>query len=214
MKKDDLLREMENSLKQENKKIEKVFDDPNKLKTFLGMDEKVYKHWNNADNLTTILLGMLVGGGIGTIITYLSFSGIGAVLFALGLVSFPLSGPAIAAVLGAVVFFGGKKLKEKMEKALFQKIPKNLNTPLNILGDTLSSYIILKKLHSDLECLKKELMDKVGYNESYINFKIKEVKRHREIYEKQNFKKIFKKFDKKDGLNEEVLLNSFKKISC
>lgn len=128
-----------------NEKIEIILDNKMSFKHKLNIGEKDYKYLNNAKNLkefTDILIGGLATAGLAYTGFLATLGTLGQIGLAVGLVSNPIGWIAIAGIGGAGLMYGSKKVLNKADKAAFDKIPKYISTPLDILADNLMNLFL------------------------------------------------------------------------
>jgi len=123
--------------------VQAVIDDDFQFKKKLNIGDEHFTYLNNAKNLFDFGESIVGGTGIG----WFAFSswqasvGLGAKIIAAVTFS-SVSAPIVliigSGVLGAAGIFGLKKAKDalvkKSEDELMTKVPKYLNTPLDLLG--------------------------------------------------------------------------------
>ncbi len=152
----------------------------------LNIGDEHLTYLNNSKNLVTVVESLLGGAGIGglTAVGWYSTLGIGGkLLFGLSLTAPPIGWVVGASALGAAGVFGLKKAKNKYvrkaEDALITKVPKYLNTPLDLLGLSLATLMLpvsVKMAQADgefctieREQISKYFIDQWGYNGEFIS---------------------------------------------
>jgi len=168
----------------ETKYIEKVFLDDLKFKRKLKIGEGAYSNLKTAKDLekygASLATGLAVAGS--TYAVWLASLGIlGQMGLAVGLVSNPIGWMVLAGGTGAVFMFGGKSLIDSIDKNAFEKTPKYLNTPIDLLGTTFFSILtpLLLKITSNNGTLSLENTDHIqnillefGYDKKYIEINL------------------------------------------
>lgn len=169
----------------------RIVDDSLKFKMKLSIGDEAYAILNNAENLTDFLKAM--GGGIGfTSLTTLGwYAGLGTlskVALGFGIISSPVGWIFGAGALGIIstyaLIHASKKINKKKESIFFDRIPKYLKTPLDILGLSIISAILppaIKIAKSDSKLCTREydvmcsyFVDGWGFNKEFIKSAIKE----------------------------------------
>jgi len=193
--------ELEQLLKQQNETLKKVFDNTYAFKSFLNLNDDVYKNWTIAKEASNILTGMVIGGLLGGGITFLFGMGtVTQILFVLG-ISNPLMWPIIlSAIGGGVLFYGKDKMLQKIQKDLFHIIPKRINTPLDYLGEQIIEAFLVKLPSLYNEACIVSFFTTHGYNPEFIKFKLKQVKNNKDKLKKNNYKKIINKIGEKENI--------------
>lgn len=162
-----------------------VIDDEFKFKAKLGIGDEHFQYLNNAKNLIGFSESIAGGIGVGgvTAVAWYSTLGVGSkLLLGVGIASSPVGWFIGAATVGAAGIYGLKKFHEKTmgkaENELVTKVPKFLNTPLDLLGLSLANIILppsIKIACSDgnfCESEKKKISDyfvkQWGFNSEFI----------------------------------------------
>lgn len=164
-----------------------VIDDEFKFKVMLKIGDEHFSYLNSAKNLVdfgeSFLVGGVGGGFLATTI-YSSSIGFGAQLLAfVGIGSTPIGWIVGASILGTAGIFGFKKAKNKffskVESELIIKVPKYLNTPLDLLGLSLATLMLpvsIQMANSDgnfcsieKEKIKNYFIDIWGFNAEFID---------------------------------------------
>jgi len=210
-------KELEQILKEQNKNLQKVFDDSTLFKLFLELDEKVYNKWNNIETAGSILLGMIIGGLLGGgIVFFLGMGMVQQILFILG-ISNPFTWPVIlGALAGGLIFYGKDKLIQKLQKDLFHVIPKRINTPLDYVGEQVIEALLVELPSLENEKCLVLFFKKQGYNEEFVKFKINQVKNNKNKFQKNNYEKIINKIGEKENISDlySILKRKIKEINC
>lgn len=168
-----------------NEKIEIILDNKLSFKHKLNIGEKDYKYLNNAKNLqefTEILIGGLTAAGIAYGGFLVTLSTLGQIGLAIGFVSTPIGWITLAGLGGAGLMYGSKKVLKKADKASFDKIPKYISTPLDILADNLMNLFLPIVIKISLLDGKFDPEEKTaiisylainwGYNRNYVKEKL------------------------------------------
>lgn len=162
-----------------------VIDDDFKFKTKLEIGDDHFTYLKGAKNLADFGGSILGGVGVGGIAATAWYSTLGVggkLLLGVGLASQPVGWVVGAAALGATGIYGFKKAKDKFikkaEDGLVTKVPKFLNTPLDLLGLSIATLILpvsVKMAHADgnfchmeRSQILKYFTDEWGYNSEFI----------------------------------------------
>jgi len=148
--------------------------------TKLQIDDNAYAKLKMAKNLekygASLATGLAAAGGAYAI-WISSLTVIGQLGVTLGLVSNPIGWIALAGGAGAVLMYGGKSAIDAIDQKAYNKTPKYLNTPLDLLGTTLMSIIMplsLKvslvndKIDNDIIHIIVKEFASLGYDKNYI----------------------------------------------
>jgi uncharacterized tellurite resistance protein B-like protein len=166
--------------------VQSVIDDDFRFKKKLAIGDDHFSYLRNAKNLSDVaesLLGGVGAGGIAATAYYTTLGLGGKILFAVGLGSNPVGWVAAgAAALGASGFYGYKKVKgtffKKAEDELVTKVPKYLNTPIDLLGLSVATLVLPVSIkmaqadgnfcHMERSQILKYFIDEWGYNSEFI----------------------------------------------
>jgi len=122
-----------------------VIDFPLQFKAKLKIGDKAYTYLSKADNWVDFSIKLSAGvngsalAGVAWFATLGPFAKL-ALFF--GVASMPVGWIAGAGALSTVLAYGLMKANEKTKDATFITIPKHLNTPLDLLGQTVISLIL------------------------------------------------------------------------
>jgi len=162
-----------------------VIKDSLKFKVKLDIGEEAYTYLNNARNFLDWLGSLGAGVGTGSFAGMAWYTTLGIfskAALVIGLTTTPVGWFIGAGALGAITVYAGAKFKrvitKKEEDQLYTKIPKYINTPLDILGVSLCALLLpvaMKVAKSDGTLCEKEyavitnyLVDEWGYHPDYI----------------------------------------------
>lgn len=165
--------------------VQTVIDDDFKFKKKLAIGDEHFTYLNNGKNLMDFGESLLGGVGIGGVTAaawYMNLGFVGHALFTVGLISQPVGWVIGASALGAAGVFGFKKAKgkfiKKAEDELVTKVPKFLNTPLDLLGLSIATLMLpvsIKMAHADGNFCHMEkaqilsyFINEWGYNSEFI----------------------------------------------
>ena len=136
-----------------------VIDDEFKFKAKLGIGDEHFTYLNNTKNLVDVGGSLLSGVGIGGITAaawYTTLGVGGKLLLAVGIGSSPVGWVVGATALGVAGTYGLTRAKNKFfkkaEDDLVTKVPKFLNTPLDLLGLSLATLMLpvsVRMAHAD-----------------------------------------------------------------
>lgn len=185
-----------------NDEIKVILDHPLVFKNKLQLSDNNYEYLNIAKNLdkySASLLAALAGASI-VYATFLANLGvIGTIGLYFGLLSNPIGWMALAGGTGAILMFGGKHIVDKVDKNLNHKIPKYINTPIDLLATTLLNYIlplavkvslIDNQLNKEEEnCISQYFNLEWGYNNDYLNLMINQIVKNESKFEFDDLKK-------------------------
>ena len=157
-----------------------VFSNEKKFITKLEINDNAYAKLKIAKDLekygASLATGLAVAGS--TYAVWLTSLGIlGQIGLAVGLVSNPIGWMALAGGTGAVLMFGGKSLINSVDKHAFEKTPKYLNTPIDLLGTTFFAILtpLLLKITTNNGTITLKNTDYIqnillgfGYDKKYI----------------------------------------------
>lgn len=127
------------------KELQKIIDHPLLFKAKLNIGEEAYTYLNNADNFTEFSIKIAAGLGGSSLAGVAWFATLGPVAklaLLAGFTSTPVGWIAGAGVLSTVFAYGLMKARKKLKDATIITIPKYLNTPLDLLGQTILSLIL------------------------------------------------------------------------
>lgn len=122
-----------------------IIDCPLQFKAKLNIDDEAYAYLSKADNFSefSIKLSAGVGGSALAGVVWISSLGpLAKLALLVGVTSTPIGWIVGAGALSTVLAYGLIKAKKKMKDATSIRIPKHLNTPLDILGQTVISLIL------------------------------------------------------------------------
>lgn len=208
--------------------IQAVIDDDFKFKKKLAIGDEHFKYMSNAKNLADFgesLLGGIAIGGVTSAAWYTGLGFGGKALLTVGLISQPIGWVVGAAALGAAGIFGFKKIKDnyikKAEDELVTKVPKFLNTPLDLLGLSIATLMLpvsVKMAHADghfchieRSQILKYFVDEWGYNPEFIEKLIQAQETKMAGFSYKNYAKTLKSVCgktsefKTDQMTEEIL---------
>lgn len=162
-----------------------IIENELQFKRKLNIGDEAYSYLTNAKNLHDFV-GALVGGGAISAFSYLGWMGsLGVVSqlgLAIGVVATPIGLIALAGGVGAASAFAITKLRKQVDDSAYTKIPKFINTPLDVLAvnileaiGPLAVKIALADGHFDQSEKKhiiKFLSSEWGYNKDFINAEI------------------------------------------
>ncbi len=127
------------------KELQKIIDHPLLFKAKLNIGEEAYDYLNNANNFKDFSIKVAAGLGGSSLAGLTWFAALGPfakfALFA-GFTSTPVGWIAGAGALSTVIAYGLMKANRKLKDATIITIPKYLNTPLDLLGQTILSLIL------------------------------------------------------------------------
>lgn len=204
-----------------NDKITVVLEYPLVFKNKLQLSDSSYAYLNIAKNLDKYSSSLLAGLAGASIVyaTFLANLGIfGPLLLSIGIISNPIGWIALAGGTGAVLMFGGKHLVEKADKSLHHKIPKYINTPIDLLATTLLNYILPLAIKVSLvdSKFKKEEGESIvqyfksewGYNNDYLNLMVSQMVAIESTFELEDLKKKLETIVKTtEGLKYDIMKN-------
>ena len=127
------------------KELQKIIDHPLLFKAKLNIGQEVNTYLNNADNFTEFAIKIAAGLGGSSLASVAWFATLGPVAklaLLAGFTSTPVGWIAGAGVLSTVLAYGLMKARKKLKDATIITIPKYLNTPLDLLGQTILSLIL------------------------------------------------------------------------
>lgn len=208
--------------------VQAVIEDDFQFKKKLNIGDEHFTYLNNAKNLADFgesVLGGIGVGGVTAAAWYTSLGLGGKALLTLGLISQPIGWIVGAGALGVAGIFGLKKAKDifikKSEDELMTKVPKYLNTPLDLLGlsiATLMMPVSIKMAQADgdfseieKEQILKYFVDEWGYNLDFINILMQAQETKLENFSYKEYGKTIKSVCSKtselklDQLTEEIL---------
>jgi len=162
-----------------------VINDDFKFKIKLNIGDEHFTYLRNAKNLTDFGESLLGGAGVGGLaaVGWYSTLGVGGkILAAVSLGASPVGWVIGASALGIAGIYGLKKAKDKFftnaEEELVTKVPKFLNTPLDLLGLSLATLMLpvsVKMAYADGNFCPEErsqilkyFTDEWGYNPEFI----------------------------------------------
>jgi len=122
-----------------------IIDSPLQFKAKLDIGDEAYAYLSKADNFIDFSIKIAAGLGGGSLASVAWFATLGPVAklaLLVGLTSTPIGWIAGAGALSAVLAFGLMKAKGKLKDSTTIKIPKHLNTPLDLLGQTVLSLLL------------------------------------------------------------------------
>lgn len=165
--------------------IKIVLDNRIIFKYKLNLSQDDYEYLNNAKNLHEFAEAFLAGAA-GAGIVYGSFMAslgvLGQIGLGIGLISNPIGWMAIAGIGAGSLAYGARQMSKKADDKAYNKVPKYIKTPLDILGENLIDLflpICIKIALVDGEFIKKEkeviidyLSTQWGYNRNYIENKM------------------------------------------
>ena len=171
----------------EKNKIQSILDNKIAFKYKLNLTKDDYDYLNNINNFkeyTEILIAGIAGAGV-VYAGFISSLGVfGQIGLGLGLVSTPFGWMALAAGASMASIYGIKKIVKKAENKAYDKLPKYLKTPLDVLAESLANLFIpifIKIAVIDGKLSNEErnfiidyLSIQWGYNKKYIESKIEE----------------------------------------
>lgn len=122
-----------------------IIDSPLQFKAKLNIGDEAYAYLSKADNFIDFSIKMSAGLGGSAFAGVVWFSSLGPLAklaLLVGATSTPVGWIIGAGALSAVLAYGLIKAKKKMKDATSIRIPKHLNTPLDLLGQTVVSLIL------------------------------------------------------------------------
>jgi len=196
--------------------IQSIIDDDFQFKKKLNIGDEHFTYLNNAKNLMDFGESLAGGTAIG-FLTYSSwFASHAVAIKVLAFIPVLSVSPPIAfivgsGILGATGFFGFKKAKDallkKSENELMTKVPKYLNTPLDLLGLSLASLMMpvsVKMGQADGELcvveraqILKYFTDEWGYNSEFIEKLLQAQESKMESFSYKEYAKTLKAVCKK-----------------
>lgn len=216
--------EMKNFFK--TNKIKIVLDNKLTFKHKLNLSQDDYKYLNNAKNLHEFAEALLAGVASAGVVYggfMASLGVLGQIGLGVGLISNPIGWIAIAGIGAGSLAYGARQISKKADDKAYSKVPKYINTPLDILGENLIDLflpICIKVALVDGEFIKKEketivnyLSIQWGYNKNYIENKMQV---HYKIVNNFNYSdvtKIIESITKETkGLERETINNEIENI--
>ena len=208
--------------------VQTVIDNDFQFKRKLDIGDDHFTYLNNAKNLADFGGSVLGGIGIGgsTAVVWYTSLGVGSkLLLGIGLASMPVGWFIGAATLGTAGFFGLKKATDSFfkgaEDELVTKVPKYLNTPLDLIGlsiATLMMPVSIKMGQADgnfcaveREQVLKYFTDSWGYNSKFISVLMQAQESKMDDFSYKAYAKTLKSVCKQtpelklDQLSEEIL---------
>ena len=208
--------------------VQTVIDDDFKFKKKLDIGDEHFTYLNNGKNLMDFGESLLGGVGIGGVTAAAWYAGLGfggKALLTVGLITQPVGWVIGAAALGAAGVFGFKKAQgkfiKKAEDELLTKVPKFLNTPLDLLGLSIATLMLpvsIKMAHADgnfchmeKSQIIKYFIDEWGYNYDFIAALMQAQESKMEDFSYKKYAKTLKSVCgktsefKQDQLIEEIL---------
>ena len=208
--------------------IPSVIDDDFKFKIKLEIGDGHFTYLKNAKNLADFGESLLGGAGVGGVAAAAWYSSLGIggkLLAAVGLGSSPVGWVVGASVLGMAGIYGLKKAKDKFikkaEDELVTKVPKFLNTPLDLLGLSIATLMlpVSAKMaqadgnfcHMEKSQILKYFTDEWGYNSEFIEKLMQAQESKMESFSYKEYAKTLKSVCKKTSefklsqINEEIL---------
>lgn len=122
-----------------------IIDAPLQFKAKLNIGEEAYAYLNEAANFiefSKIIVGGVGGGSVFTLAWLATLGPIAKLALLVGFTSTPVGWIAGAGALSAVLAYGLMQAKGKAKEATTITIPNYLNTPLDLLGQTVLSLIL------------------------------------------------------------------------
>ncbi len=122
-----------------------IIDSPLQFKAKLNIGEEAYAYLSKADNFMDFSIKIAAGLGGSSLFTVAWLASLGPVAqlaLSVGFISTPVGWIAGAGALSMVLAYGLMKAKGKSKDATTITIPKHLNTPLDLLGQTVLSLIL------------------------------------------------------------------------
>lgn len=122
-----------------------IIDSPLQFKAKLNIGDEAYAYLSKADNFIDFSIKIAAGLGGSSLFTMAWLATLGPVAklaLLVGFTSTPVGWIAGAGALSAVLAYGLMRAKGKLKDATTITIPKHLNTPLDLLGQTVLSLIL------------------------------------------------------------------------
>jgi uncharacterized protein YaaW (UPF0174 family)/tellurite resistance protein len=132
------------------------------FKSKLNIGDETFEYLSKADNFiefSKIIAGGIGGGSIFTLAWLATLGPFAKFALLVGFTSTPIGWVAGASALSAVLAYGLMRVRGKSKDATTISIPKYLNTPLDLLGQTVLSLILpatVKMAHSDGQLCENE----------------------------------------------------------
>ena len=164
----------------EKQNIECVFSDEIEFKRKLNLSDKAMSDLlmaKDLDKYGSTLAAAMATGAVAYIAWLSSLGFIGQAAILVGLGSNPIGWIALAAGAGGLLMYGSKTAINKLDENAYERIPKYLNTPLDVLGTTLIAVILpiyLKLAINDKNIIKNSLdnimeeFSNWGYDRNYL----------------------------------------------
>jgi uncharacterized protein YaaW (UPF0174 family)/uncharacterized tellurite resistance protein B-like protein len=202
-----------------------IIDCPLQFKAKLKIGDEAYKYLSKADNLIDFSIKIAAGLGGGSLFTLGWLATLGPIAkFALlvGFTSTPVGWIAGAGALSVVLAYGLMKAKKKSKDATTITIPKHLNTPLDILAQTVLSLILPATVkmavidgclcENERQVLRDYFAQEWGFNRYFIDNAITEQKKLIDDFDYEQYRNLLiastcaDKELKYDVIKEELLV--------
>lgn len=161
-----------------NEEPQQVIADSNQFRLRLGIGIDAYKILSKVCDLGPLFSG----GAMGTSVGLLGLQGSYGALAFIGLGSTPIGWVALAGVVGAGAFYGGRQLLNKAKQGAVHEIPKYINSPIDLIASSILSFIapiVFKLAKLDGQISEKEktyvmqyFVNEWGFDKTYIDSEV------------------------------------------
>ena len=181
--------------------VKKIIADDLKFKKKLDIGDDVYKKLKTLKNLKDIGEASVTGAGVAALTGfgwYASLGVMGKFALAAGLMTTPVGWIAGAGAAGAVGLIGIKKLFRKADKKMIDKIPKFLNTPLDVVALSISQILFPPAVRmacvdgnfctAEKETIESYFINSWGYDPYFVKKHIAKLSQHATAIDYRAFK--------------------------